>query len=45
MSWYRFWEEKVPYTPESRLKVHEHMKAKRDKEEKKKYVTFFLLLL
>jgi len=34
----RFWEEKVPYTPESRVRVHEHLKAKREKEEKKEFV-------
>jgi len=36
--WCRFWEEKVLYTPESRLRVHEHMKAKREKQEKKRFV-------
>ena len=46
----RFWEEKVPYTPESRVRVHEHLKAKREKEEKKEFValwhfTAFALML
>jgi hypothetical protein len=31
----RFWDEKVPYTPESRIRVHEYMKEKQKREEKK----------
>ncbi|CAH1775286.1 unnamed protein product, partial [Owenia fusiformis] len=30
-----FWEEKSAYTPESRIEVHEHTKALKDKENKK----------
>nr|KAG5701168.1 hypothetical protein BaRGS_023277 [Batillaria attramentaria] len=30
-----FWQEKVPYTPESRLDVHEHLKELKEKDEKK----------
>ncbi|KAK3090140.1 hypothetical protein FSP39_009461 [Pinctada imbricata] len=30
-----FWEEKVPFTPESRVAVHEHMKKVKEKEDKK----------
>ena len=32
----RYWEEKVAFTPESRVKVHEHMKEVKQKEEEKK---------
>lgn len=31
-----FWNEKVPFTPESRVKVHEHMQKVRKRDEKKK---------
>ena len=31
----RFWDEKVAFTPESRVAVHEHMKQKRERQENK----------
>lgn len=31
----KFWNEEVPFTPESRISVHEHMKKVKEKEEKK----------
>jgi protein TilB len=34
----KFWEEKVAYTPESRLRIHEHLQAKKQKEESKSNV-------
>lgn len=33
----RFWDEEVPFTPESRVAVHEHMKKLKEKEDQKKY--------
>ncbi|PVD22974.1 hypothetical protein C0Q70_16234 [Pomacea canaliculata] len=30
-----FWQEKVPYTPESRIDMHNHLKELKEKEEKK----------
>ncbi|KAK2142007.1 hypothetical protein LSH36_1006g00020 [Paralvinella palmiformis] len=30
-----FWEEKTPYTPESRIRVHQYMEKKKKKEERK----------
>lgn len=30
-----FWEEKTPYTPESRIRVHKYMEEKKKKEERK----------
>ena len=31
----------MPYTPESRLRVHEHLRAKREKQDKKELVSFW----
>lgn len=37
---FRFWDEEVPFTPESRVAVHEHMKKLKQKDEDKKYGAF-----
>jgi hypothetical protein len=39
----RFWDEEVPFTPESRVAVHEHMKKLKQKEDQKKYVRIYCI--